>query len=273
MSAPLPVSDRPILKLGRAKLASRVPEAMPGLRRTEGIWLGQIERDLLRPGQRVHPRHRARGGEHRPGGRDRTEPLERPAAEIAQNFHDGDLFQELERPATALESLTGPSLGWIRMTAPRPRDEPVVPCAVLKLPAEGAMIDGAVAAKPNVFALIDPDLDARLRAQDRMRMCARAAEPSPATRALPTDKGPLLIEANGNPHRSIHHRAAARGHPNRVQAADRRGAGGHRGEAGRGRHRPSPVSPALAPGRREAAVNGASPEPDAAQTLRVRGRP
>jgi hypothetical protein len=178
-------------------------------------------------------------------GNGQTEPLERLVKEIARNFPGGYMFQELERPAAALEPLTGPTIGTIRVTTLRLRDGPVVLYVVLKLPAAGAMIDSLVAAKPNVFALLDPETGRFLRAQDTMRMCTQTAESSPATgaslsgaavpglapalelalevhRLLPahgvlgidialTDEGPLLNEVNGNPHHSIYQRAAAKG--------------------------------------------------------------
>ena len=178
-------------------------------------------------------------------GNGQTVPLERLIAEIARNFSDGYLFQKLERPAAALEPLTGPTIGTIRVTTVRLREGPVVLYVVLKLPAAGAMIDSLIATKPSVFALLDPESGAILRAQDMLRMCTRTAETSPATgtrlsgavvaglapaielalevhRLLPahgvlgtdialTDKGPLLNEVNGNPHHSIYQRAAARG--------------------------------------------------------------
>lgn len=178
-------------------------------------------------------------------GDGRTVPLERLIAEIARNFPAGYLFQELERPAPALEPLTGPTIGSLRVTTLRLREGPVALYSVLKLPAEGAMIDSLFAAKPNVFALLDPASGAILRAQNSLRMCTQTAETAPATgaplagalipglatavelalrvhRLLPahgvlgtdialTDKGTVLNEVNGNPHHDLYQRAAARG--------------------------------------------------------------
>ena len=172
-------------------------------------------------------------------------PRDRLIAEIVGNFSDGYLFQELERPAAALEPLTGPTIGTLRVTTLRLRAGPRVLYVVLKLPAAEAMIDSLFGTKPNAFALVDPDTGAILRAQDMLRMCSHATETAPVTgtrlpgaivpglpaalelalkvhRLLPahgvlgvdialTDDGPLLNEVNGNPYHSVYQRAAARG--------------------------------------------------------------
>jgi len=165
-------------------------------------------------------------------------------AEIQQKYSEGFLFTEIVHPHPELTRLIGPVIGTLRVVTLDAGAGPEVLYAVLKTPAPGAMVDSA-AGPLGGFASIDLASGRVLREQDRRQMGGQDIEANKTTgrtiagETLPdfaaaldharaahsslgeygilgidillSDHGPLVNEANANPHHSVYQIAMARG--------------------------------------------------------------
>lgn len=165
-------------------------------------------------------------------------------AEIWAKHSKGFLFTEIVHPHPDLARLIGPVIGTLRVVTIDAGAGPEVLYAVQKIPAPGATVD-STAGPIGGYASVDPASGRVLREQDRKRMggldidsnaasgraiagevlpdfavaldCARAAHASLGGYGilgidiLLSDRGPLVNEANANPHHSAYQIATARG--------------------------------------------------------------
>lgn len=81
-------------------------------------------------------------------------PVARLAQEIARDYPEGYLFQEMLRPHPVLARLIGPVVGTLRVTSLRLQTGPQALFVMLKMPGPGAMVDGSLAGE-NAAAIID----------------------------------------------------------------------------------------------------------------------
>lgn len=165
-------------------------------------------------------------------------------AEIWAKHSAGFLFTEIVQPHPDLARLIGPVIGTLRVVTVDAGTGPEVLYVVLKTPAPGAIVD-STAGPIGGYASIDVTTGRVLREQDRKRMggqdlaanaasglaiagellpdfaaaldLARAAHSSLGAYGilgidiLLSDRGPLVNEANANPHHSVYQIATARG--------------------------------------------------------------
>lgn len=182
-------------------------------------------------------------------GNGRTVALAALATEIAQNFQSGYLFEPLIRQHPAVEAVTGPAVGALRVVTLRVPGGAEVLYTAQRLPAVGAMIDAASGSNPYTTALIDAATGRVLRAQKMDEMPPDSLDTSLVTgvrfdsvtlpfmpealaiavevhRLMPqqgvlgfdfalTPTGPVINEVNSNPFHTIYQRAADRGFLNR----------------------------------------------------------
>jgi hypothetical protein len=95
------------------------------------------------------------------GSRARVRQL---AEEIARDYPDGYLFQELLVPHPELARLIGPVIGTLRILSLWLRDGPSPLFSMLKMPGPGAMVDGSLSGK-NAAGFVDPQSGRIIRAQ------------------------------------------------------------------------------------------------------------
>lgn len=165
-------------------------------------------------------------------------------AEIWAKHSEGFLFAEIVHPHPDLARLIGPVIGTLRVVTIDAGEGPEVLYAVQKIPAPGAMVD-STAGPIGGYASVDLASGRVLREQDRKRMGGLENEASAASgraiagESLPdfaaardlaraahsslgaygilgidillSDRGPLVNEANANPHHSAYQIATARG--------------------------------------------------------------
>ena len=177
-------------------------------------------------------------------GDGRKVPLAALAADIAASYPDGYIFQELMRHGPEMAALAGPTIGMARIVTVQSDDGPQVLYALIRFPAPGAMVDAKVGGR-NMVAHLDRETGRILRVQDMYRMSVSEVELHPETGArlpgfvlphwpeclrlalqghagLPglgllgwdiglSESGPMVTEANSNPHGDIYQRAARRG--------------------------------------------------------------
>ncbi|MBL9050285.1 MAG: hypothetical protein JNK19_09275 [Tabrizicola sp.] len=91
-------------------------------------------------------------------------PVKVLSAEIARDYPDGYLFQDILVPHPELERLIGPIIGTLRVLSLWLREGPKPLFVMLKMPGPGAMVDGALSGS-NAAALVDPKTGRILRAQ------------------------------------------------------------------------------------------------------------
>ncbi len=166
------------------------------------------------------------------------------AAEIAAAWPEGYLLQDRVVPHPDYARLTGPTLGVLRVVTLMEAKGPGVLYAVARFPAAGAMADD-IGAGLGMAVHLDPASGRVLRAQEGNRLGGRAAEVTPVTgvplagMVVPmvpegvalalrvqrlfavhrilgvdiglSDKGPVVVEVNGNPLHGLYQRAAGRG--------------------------------------------------------------
>lgn len=165
-------------------------------------------------------------------------------AEIWAKHGEGFLFTEIVNPHAELARLIGPVIGTLRVVTVDAGAGPEVLYVVQKVPAPGAMVD-STAGPIGGYAAVDPISGRVLREQDRKRLggldidanavrgraiagetlpdfaaaldLARAAHASLGGYGilgidiLLSDRGPLVNEANANPHHSAYQIATACG--------------------------------------------------------------
>lgn len=166
------------------------------------------------------------------------------AAEIAQHFPRGYLFQELVRQPQTVRALAGPAVGSMRVVTIWGGDGPRGLYCVLRLPAKGAMMD-AHSQSQHAICHVELTTGRVIRTQNMDQMCIATATEAPATGAsvigvtLPdvpqavamceashrlfptqgvlgydvmlTEDGPIFGEVNTNPSHMLYQRAADRG--------------------------------------------------------------
>jgi hypothetical protein len=84
--------------------------------------------------------------------------------EITRDYPDGYVFQALLRPHADLERLIGPVIGSLRIVTLKLRNGPEPLFVMLKMPGQGAMVDGGVSGS-NAAAIVDPVTGKIRRAQ------------------------------------------------------------------------------------------------------------
>lgn len=165
-------------------------------------------------------------------------------AEIWRDHAVGFLFQELVRPHPQLAALIGPVIGTLRVVTTDAGSGPEVLYTTTKAPAAGAMVDSS-SGPLGLYAAVDWHSGRILRLQDRRQMGGTDLPANPTTGAVMTgavlpdfaaaldiaraahralgdwgilgldillsDRGPLVVEANGNPHHSSYQTSFARG--------------------------------------------------------------
>lgn len=165
-------------------------------------------------------------------------------AEVWAKHSEGYIFTAIVHPHPDLARLIGPVIGTLRVVTIDAGAGPEVLYAVLKTPAPGAMVD-STAGPIGGYALVDPASGRIQREQDRKRLggvdtelnaasgraiagetlpdFAAALDLARAAHAclgeygilgndiLLSDQGPLVNEANANPHHSVYQIATARG--------------------------------------------------------------
>lgn len=166
------------------------------------------------------------------------------AGEIWREHREGYMFQELVRPNPGLEALSGPVIGTLRVVTTDAGTGPEVLYVVLKTAAANAMVD-SMSGPLGCYAAVDKTTGRILRLQDRRQMGGMDLAANPVTGAamagavipefdealrlavaahsalgewgilgmdiLMSDRGPLVNEANANPHHSVYETAFARG--------------------------------------------------------------
>lgn len=178
-------------------------------------------------------------------GDGKTVGIEVMAQEIASQFSRGYLFEPLIRQHPDVEALTGPAVGALRVVTLREPDGIQLLYVAQRLPAVGAMTDGAQLDAPFSEALVDAETGGYIRVQNMGQMATERLERSNVTGkafagvtlpfvrealevakaahglltgagvlgfdiALSTD-GPLINEINSNPFHSIYQRSSDRG--------------------------------------------------------------
>lgn len=165
-------------------------------------------------------------------------------AEIWRDHAQGFIFQELIHPHPDLATWTGPVIGSLRVVTIDAGGGPEVLYARLKAPAAGAMVDSA-SGPLGCYAAVDHASGRVLRLQDRRQMGGVDLAANPVTglaavgeilpdfaeakrlavqahRALGdfgllgmdillSEWGPLVVEANGNPHHTSYQTASSKG--------------------------------------------------------------
>lgn len=165
-------------------------------------------------------------------------------AEIWAEHPDGFIFADIAHPHPQLARLIGPVIGTLRLVTVDEGTGPDVLYAVLKTPGPGATVD-SLAGPIGGYAAVDVTTGAIFREQDRRQLGGIDLEKNAVTGAalsgqvlpdfqqalllaraahaclgdhgilgidiLLTDKGPVVNEANRNPHHSAYQIAAARG--------------------------------------------------------------
>lgn len=164
--------------------------------------------------------------------------------EIWADWSEGYIFAEIARPHPGMARLIGPVIGTLRVVTVDAGQGPEVLYAVQKCPAKDATVDSA-AGPLGSFAAIDLGTGCILREQDRRSLggvdlaanavtgVALKGQPVPdladgltmarAAHAclgdhgilgmdiLLSDRGPMVNEANSNPHHSLYQTGFARG--------------------------------------------------------------
>lgn len=178
-------------------------------------------------------------------GDGRSVDTDRLAAEIAANFPKGYLFEPLIRQHPDVVAMTGPAVGALRVLTLREPDGVRVLYLAQRLPAVGAMTDGAQLSVPFSEALIDAESGRIVRVQsmdqippDRL-LVSNTTGKAFADVVLPyvkeaqtiaceahrllvgagilgfdialSETGPVINEINSNPYHSIYQRSADRG--------------------------------------------------------------
>ena len=178
-------------------------------------------------------------------GDDRVVPIDDFAREIEKNFPRGFAFQELCQQDPAIEAVTGPAVGVVRITTVLTLDGPEFLYGTWKFPGVGAMSDGVQAgAGPTGMGYIDPETARITGAHFGDRISGEDGAVSPVTGAaivgtevarfkdcvalgvdahsvfpthgivgwdmIVTASGPLIGEANPNPFHMVVQRSLGR---------------------------------------------------------------